>query len=253
MNILGLANFIKDAVDPKGIIKDDSLNDIQVENTGEITKIAVAVDACLATIEGAAKAGAQVLLVHHGLCWGKQLPITGNHYSRVKALIENNIGLIASHLPLDAHSEFGNNIVLAKKIGIKKPEPFLLYNDTYIGFKGELERSLPIEIIVERLGTTMKDVRCYLPFGKKEIKTVGIVSGGAGSGGNVHDAIAEKLDLYISGEGRHSTYHKALEGKINVLLAGHYFTETFGVKALGEKIKKELKIECEFIDCPTGF
>ena len=252
MNIKELAKFIRSTVDPSGI-KEDSLNDIQVENTGEITKIAVAVDACLATIEGAAKAGAQVLLVHHGLYWGKQLPVTGkkqNHYNRVKALIKNNIGLIASHLPLDAHNEYGNNIILAKMIGLKNPEPFALYCDNFIGFKGKLEKPLAIQEIVERLGITMKDVR-YLAFGNKEIETVGIVSGGGVA--CIHDAIDEGLDLFITGEGKNSTYHNALEGNINVLLAGHYYTETFGVKALGEKIQKDLGIEYVFIDCPTGF
>jgi len=252
MNIKELAKYIKGIVDPNGL-KDNSHNDIQVENTGEIKKIAVAVDACIATIEGTKKAGAQVLLVHHGLLWGDQLPITGekyNHYNRVKVLIQNNIGLIASHLPLDAHAELGNCVLLAKKLGLKKLERFGECYDYKVGFKGEFEKPVLIEKVLELVGVDVKDVR-YLAFGKKEIKTVGIVTGGGAEW--VSDAINEDLDLFITGEGKHSTYHKALEGRINVLLAGHYFTETFGVKALGEKIQKETGIECVFVDCPTGF
>lgn len=252
MNIKELAKYIKGIVDPNNL-KDDSHNDIQVENTGEITKITVAVDACLATIEGAKKAGAQVLLVHHGLLWGQQLPITDekyNHYERVRALISNNIGLLGFHLPLDAHAELGNNVLIAKKLGLKKIEPFGTCHDYKVGYKGEFANPVPIEKVLELLGTTMKDCK-YLPFGKKEIKTVGIVSGGGIDW--IHDALNENLDLFITGEGKHSTYHRAHEGKINVLMAGHYFTETFGVKALGERIQKELGIECVFIDCSTGF
>lgn len=252
MNIKELSKLIKGIVDPNNL-KDDSHNDLQVENTCKVTKIALAVDACLATIEGAKKAGAQVLLVHHGLYWGQQLPITGekyNHYERVKALLSNNIGLIASHLPLDMHAELGNNVLIAKKLGLGKIEPFGACHDFKVGYKGEFDKAATIEEIVKRLGATMAACR-YLPFGKKEIKTIGVVSGGGIDW--IHDAISGGLDLFITGEGKHSTYHRALEGKINVLMAGHYFTETFGIKALGERVACETGIECVFIDVPTGF
>jgi len=252
MDIKQLAKFITDTIDPNGMT-DNSVNGLQVQNTGTVTKIAVAVDASLATIELAAATGAQALLVHHGLLWGDPLPITDekyNHYSRIKALIKNNIGLIASHLPLDAHLEYGNNIIMAKMLGLKKIKPFARYHGVPIGFCGQFEKAVSIETVAKLLGINMKDVK-YLSFGKSEIKTVGIVSGGGAH--DIQTSINEGLDLFITGEGKHSCYHSAREGKINMLMAGHYFTETFGIRALGESVQRELGIECVFIDCPTGF
>ena len=255
MNIKELAKYIKDIVDPNKM-SDNSHNDIQVENTGEIAKIAVAVDACIETIDSAAKIGAQALIVHHGLLWGGQLPIATeencNYYNRVKALIQNNIALLAYHLPLDAHPEFGNNIILANKLGLINIKPFgRNFNDnSYIGFKGKFEKAKDIGEVLDLLDISALDVK-FLPFGTHKIKSIGIVSGGGAY--NLQDAINENLDLFVTGEVKHSTYHQAKEGNINVLAAGHYFTETFGTKALGEKIQKETGIECVFIDCPTGF
>lgn len=251
VNIFTINNFLKEILDPNNML-DIAINGIQVENDGgEIKKIAFAVDASFTAMEKAIKEGCTLLITHHGLFWGKVEPVTGIMRKRLKLMLENNLGLISYHLPLDANLEYGNNSEILKKLGIIQLEKFAQYKGNYIGYKGELEKSLTIENICNKLGIILNSNRVnYLGFGKKEIKKIGVVSGGGGD--NLYDAIKEGLDLFITGEGSHELYHVALENKINVLFAGHYFTETFGIKAIQNKIEQEFKVYTIFCDIPTG-
>ncbi|OHD20550.1 MAG: Nif3-like dinuclear metal center hexameric protein, partial [Spirochaetes bacterium GWC1_27_15] len=188
-------------------------------------------------------------IVHHGLFWGKVNPITLNYRKRIKLLLENNIGLIAFHLPLDCNSECGNNAQILKRIGVSDLVSFGYYKGFPIGFMGEFDNSLDIDQICNKLGLLLHGIK-YLNFGTKEIKKIAVVSGGGGS--CFDEAIQKKVDLFITGDAEHTLYHMAAENKINLLFAGHYFTETFGIKAIQKKIEEEFNIYTIFCDIPTG-
>lgn len=213
----------------------------------EVGKVAFAVDACQATFEGALRAGADLLVVHHGLFWGEVLPVIGNHYARLRTLIEGNLDLYAAHLPLDAHSEVGNNIAMAKKLGLENTQWFAPYKGRFLGCKGVLSEGRSAQWIAEQLGFSKPVI---LAFGNEPIRSVGIVSGGASS--DVLAALDEGLDCFITGEFEHQNYHDAAEGKITVIAGGHYETEVFGPKALMEHVRQKFGLEVVFVANPTG-
>jgi len=249
--IFAINEYFKKILDPK-TMQDVALNGIQVENDGEIKRVAFAVDLSLSSIEKAIKERCDLIFVHHGFFWGKSIPITHSHRKRLKLLLQNNIGVIAYHLPLDCHPEYGNNAQILKKIGITEINPFGSYKGFPIGFEGTLERKADIEEICNRLGVllTASGVR-YLSFNSnKEIRKISVVSGGGGSCFN--EAIEKGIDLFITGDSEHELYHQALDNSTNILFAGHYFTETFGVKAIKKKIEEDFGIFTIFCDIPTG-
>lgn len=230
---------------------DYSLNGLQVGALdAEVTKAAFAVDACMASFERAAQCGAQLLCVHHGLFWGKPLAITGEHYRRVKFMLENGIALYAAHLPLDMEPTLGNNAGIADRLKLQQRQPFGDYHGVKIGVKGELPAETTLEAVLSSLGLTRDSALGVLPFGPEKIKTVGIISGGADK--EVGQALAEGLDVYITGELNHQVYHTCLEGGINLISAGHYNTEVYGVRSLMEKLSAEKGLAVQFIDVPTG-
>ena len=230
---------------------DSALNGLQVASSRtEVKRVAFAVDASLISFQRAAEWGADLLFVHHGLFWGKALSITGGHYRRIRQLLESDLALYAVHLPLDMHPEFGNNAGIARLLGLEDLKPFGSYKGLKIGFSGYFKEGKTLDEIVAGLCGEGKNALGILPFGVEKIKSVGIVSGGAAP--EVSDAIDEKLDLYITGDASHTVYHHCLESKINVIFGGHYLTEKWGVKLLGEKLKKEIGLETTFLNIPTG-
>jgi dinuclear metal center YbgI/SA1388 family protein len=230
------------------LASDSSLNGLVVGGEDKkIGKIGYAVDACQASFDQAVRENVDFLLVHHGLFWGAPLAVTGSHYMRLATLIKHDINLYAAHLPLDAHPEIGNNIQIAKALGLEEIEAFSAYKGQTIGYKGILKEPKTLKEIANRLGY---EKTVLLPFGKEKIQTVGIVSGGASR--NVSDALSDGLDLYITGEVEHESYHVALEGGINVLGGGHYVTEIYGVRALAEHLRERFGLEAVFIANPTG-
>ena len=230
---------------------DMSLNGLQVgDSEAEIGKVAFAVDASLATIEEAAKQGADVLFVHHGLFWGHPIAITGRHYARVKALLGNNLALFACHLPLDAHAEYGNNAQMALRLGLEDVQPFAFFRGVSVGCKGIFLEPLDANQIIRRLGVRTNGTNFAVNCGDRKFKKVGIVSGeGAG---DVFQAMDENLDLLITGESRYTVVNDCLESGIGMLCLGHYETETFGVKAMMELVGKEYGLSTCFVDIPLG-
>lgn len=227
---------------------DSSLNGLVVGGEDKkIRKIGYAVDACQATFDQAVELGVDFVLVHHGLFWGFPLAVTGSHYQRLATLIKNNVDLYAVHLPLDAHPEIGNNIQIAKSLGLEDIQEFATYKGGTIGFKGVLKEHKTLVEIIEQLGYEKTTV---LPFGKEKIQSVGIVSGGASR--TISQALKEDLDLFLTGEVEHEIYHEALEGGINVLGGGHYVTEIYGVEALAAHLHDRFGLETVFIANPTG-
>jgi dinuclear metal center YbgI/SA1388 family protein len=226
----------------------EALNGLQVSNSGEITRLAAAVDVCEATVRLAAEQRADGLLVHHGLFWGGVRPLTGPAYRRVAGLIKHNIALYSAHLPLDRHPQVGNNSVLARMLNIAVRGEFGSYHGAPIGVWGDYSgmRDELTWSLTKALGTAPR----LLPFGPERVQRVGIVTGAGGS--MIPQAAAAGLDTFLTGEGQHWTFFDAEELRINVFYAGHYATETVGIKALAEHISKKFDIPWTFLDHPTG-
>ena len=226
----------------------NALNGLQVENGGTVDRVAVAVDACQATIDAAAQMSAGLLLVHHGLFWGGVQPIAGRHGRRIRGLLEADVALYSAHLPLDLHPEVGNNAVLARTLGLRDQVPFGEYHDQVIGVAGALD--VTREELVRRVREAVGGEPHVIATGPSQLKRVGIVSGGGG--GMIAQARDAELDAYVTGEGAHHTYFDAEEFSLNVVYAGHYLTETVGVKALAAHLEERFGLPWAFIDHPTG-
>ncbi len=227
---------------------DGAVNGLQVENRGRVRRIAATVDASLATVKLAAKAKADLLIVHHGLFWSPSHPWTGRRYELLRALLENDIAVYSSHLPLDLHPKLGNNVQLCAALGLKKLQPFFESHGQPIGFKAEAK--LPLAQLARRLQVATGAEPRVIPGGPALCRRIGVVTGGAG--GDLKDAAAEGVDTFITGEGPHWTYALAEELGLNVLYGGHYATETFGVKALAAHLAKKFRVPWVFLDHPTG-
>lgn len=227
---------------------DGAVNGLQVENFGRVTRIAATVDASLATVKLAIKAKADLLVVHHGLFWSKSHPWTGKKYELLCALIENNIAVYSSHLPLDAHPKFGNNAQLCAALGFKKVSPFFQSHGQPIGLQTTVNISR--DELAAKLGRATNSNPLVIPGGAEMCHRIGIVTGGAG--GDLKTAAAEGVDTFITGEGPHWTCALAEELGLNVFYGGHYATETFGVKALCAHLSKQFRVPWVFLDHPTG-
>ena len=254
MNLFELNNYLNSFLCKENFLSDPSKNGIQIQNSDplakEIKTVAFAVDACEKSALIAAQNNADVLICHHGLFWGNCTPIVDSHYKRISAFLQNDLALIAYHLPLDANNPYGNNFGLAKKIGLNNLEQFGFWHNMKIGVRGEFDSPKSIDEISLLIGKHTHTEPRKFSVGKKQIKTVGISSGG--SSDLTQQAADEKLDLFISGEFSHEDYHLAQELGINVIAAGHYGTEITGVSLIKEKIDKELALKTIFIDLPTG-
>ncbi|WP_144797127.1 Nif3-like dinuclear metal center hexameric protein [Halorubrum depositum] len=235
---------------------DASANGLQVgPGDAEVERVAFAVDAALATIESAAEAGADALVVHHGISWGGIDRVTGQAYDRIEALVENDLALYVSHLPLDGHPDLGNAAGVAGVVGIEGREPFGEIGPVTIGTVGEIGAPRSAASIRETLdgfeGQPDGEDRPtrVLEFGPDVIERVAVVTG---SGVDwLDEAVDAGADALITGEGKGQVYHDAREAGITVFLAGHYATETFGVRSLAS-LSAEWGLETEYVSHPTG-
>jgi len=231
----------------------NAVNGLQVENaSGRVERLVAAVDASLETIQGAGagRKGSAFLLVHHGLFWDGSIPVTGRRYRRVRSLMDSDTALYAAHIPLDVHAEVGNNAVLARDLGLVETQPFDLYRGVSIGVQGALSRPMPREKLVTTLEQMLATKARLIPGGPAEARRIGIITGAAG--GRIAAARDAGLDTYVSGEGAHHTYFDAMEFGVNVIYAGHYATETVGVKALAQHLSARFNLPWEFHHHPTG-
>lgn len=238
-----------------GLLRTDRFNDwdgaangLQVGNRGRVSRIAAAVDASLATVKRAAAAGADLLLVHHGLFWRPSHPWTGRRYEMLSLLLEGNLAVYSSHLPLDAHPRLGNNARLCAALGLKKLKPFFFTKGQFVGFQARA--SVPRTELVGRLARATGRRPTLLPGGPRVCRRIGVVTGGAG--GELGQAAREGVDTFVTGEGPHWTFGLAEELGVNVLYGGHYATETFGVKALAAHLSKRFALPWSFLDHPSG-
>jgi len=226
----------------------NALNGLQLANNGTVTRLGAAVDAGEATLQKAAAAGIDLLLVHHGLFWSGLQPLTGAAYRKTAHAIRSNLAIYSAHLPLDIHPELGNNALLASAIGMEETEPFFFEKGRFIGLKAAME--IPIAALLSRVEKAVAGPAKLFPGGPQIPKSVGIVTGGAGA--EIYKAAGEGIDTFITGEGPHWAAIAAEELGINLILAGHYATETFGVKALAARVSEAFTLPWQFIDHPTG-
>lgn len=229
---------------------DASANGLQIAGPDDIDHVAFAVDAAVATTERAAEAGADALCVHHGLFWGDVERATGHIHERLAPFFENDMALYVSHLPLDGHGEVGNAAGIADALSLDNREPFGTLGDEHIGQSGRTARLSPDELR-ERLVTECDPENgvTMLDFGPDEIEEIAIATGAAADW--FGEAVEMGADAFVTGEGKQKLYHEAREAGVHVVLAGHYATETFGVRSL-QSLVGEWGIETTFIDCPTG-
>jgi dinuclear metal center YbgI/SA1388 family protein len=226
-----------------------AMNGLQVECRREVSRIGAATDACQATIDLAVDDGCDLLLVHHGLFWGSARPLVGPTYRRVSRLIESGAGLYSAHLPLDVHPEVGNNALLAEALGFVTEDRFGSHGSLQ-GIGVITRADLSVDELVRRIGAVCGDSVRAIRGGPDRVERLAIVTGGAGS--MIAEAAEAGADAFLTGEGNHHTYHEAMELGITVLYAGHYATETFGVRRLAEATADRFEIESRFYDVPTG-
>jgi dinuclear metal center YbgI/SA1388 family protein len=229
----------------------NAVNGLQVENSGQVARVVSAVDATLETIAGIEPGDPALLLVHHGLFWEGNVPLVGRRLRRVKALLERDAALYAAHIPLDLHPEVGNNVQLARRIGLPVEGWFGAYRGVPIGVWGTAPESIADRsVLVTALDSVLGTAARLIAGGPARVRRVGIVTGGAGS--MIAAARQAGLDTFITGEGAHHTYFDAMEWGLNLIYAGHYATEQVGVQALAQRLEAEFGLPWAFHHHPTG-
>lgn len=236
-----------------------AVNGLQVENSGMVGSIVAAVDASQRTIDGVVdrlveRDGAHppLILVHHGLLWDGNVPVTGRRYRRLAALLSADIALYAAHVPLDIHPEVGNNVVLAERLGITVDGWFGDYRGIPLGVHGAAPHGLETrDALARELGHALGGTTPRLiAGGDEQVQRIGIITGGGGS--MIGQAAGAGIDTFVTGEGAHHTWFDAAELGVNVFYAGHYATETLGVQALASHLAERFDLGWEFHDHPTG-
>jgi len=226
-------------------IKDESKNGLQVRASNEIKKVGLSVDACMDVFEQARKLNCDLIIVHHGLFWKGAKGAEILTKPKVKFLKKNKISVYAAHLPLDKHFKYGNNVMLFKMLSIKPKEIF-----DEVGYLGYLKKTRNVNSIAKELESKL-DARCKVwRLGKIKIRKLAIVSGSGGR--SISEAVKKKVDLLITGEISHGSYRLAKDARLSMITAGHYKTETVGVKEVGRLLEKKFNLKTVFIDNPTG-
>ncbi len=226
-----------------------ALNGLQLANaSGEVTRIAAAVDACLPVIIEAAERGADLLVVHHGMFWSGAQPIVGGYFEKLRRAMESELAIYSAHIPLDVHPILGNNARLVEALGFEKAEPFFDWKGIKLGLRATVDLGRE-ELLGKVIDATGADAH-LCPGGPDQVRSVGIITGGAGS--EIFALAETGIDTFLTGEGPHWSYTAAEELGINLVYGGHYATETFGVKALAGWLSERYGVPWEFIDHPTG-
>ena len=222
-------------------------NGLQLENGGEVNRVALAVDASLATIEAAVADKADLLVVHHGLFWQGVRMMTGGQYRKLKTAFDGGLAIYSSHIPLDIHPQWGNNALLAQRLGLQVREKFLSWKGVELGLAGPWEGSWQqLEGVIEReVGRPIASMRA-----NEEVGKLGLITGGAGS--EVEAVAQAGVKTFLTGEGPHWSFPLAEELGLSVIHAGHYATETFGVREIGVVLEEKFGLKRNFLSLPTG-
>jgi dinuclear metal center YbgI/SA1388 family protein len=226
----------------------NALNGLQFENSGVVTKMGAAVDASSLAIDAAIEQGVNFLIVHHGLFWPGLQPITGGRRRMLERAFQHDLALYSVHLPLDIHSVLGNNAQLARALDFETTEPFFETKGQCIGVKASIQ--IPRDELVAKLENSLGGPVKIFPAGPPRTRTIGLITGGAGS--EIYAVAREGIDTFITGEAPHWAAVAAQELGLNLLLGGHYATETLGVKALAAHLAERFDMPWVFLDFPTG-
>lgn len=246
VNLKELNLYLDERLEPE-MFRDYCPNGLQVEGKGSVSKLITGVTASQALIDQVIRDKADAILVHHGFFWkGEDSCITGVKKRRIQALLENNISLIAYHLPLDAHPEIGNNACLGKLLGINITGGLEPDNPRSIGNVGELDQAISVQAFSDRIRSALNRPPLLITGGEHLVKTIAWCSGGAQ--GYIEKAIAQGVDAYLSGEISEPTVHHARENGIHYFSAGHHATERYGVQALGEELALHFGIEHQYVE-----
>jgi dinuclear metal center YbgI/SA1388 family protein len=231
-----------------------ALNGIQLENRAPIRHVAAAVDFSTRTIEGALAVGANLLVVHHGMYWGGLRPLVGPAYARLRLLLEHDVAVYASHLPLDAHAEIGNAALLARALGLVREDAFGQYKTIAVGARGRAD--VETAALVERARAFARshggDAIASRFAPDRRTRQWAIVTGAGASVETLREAAERGVDTLVVGEGPHWSAVDAEEMGLVVVYAGHYATETLGVQALAARITERFGIPWSFVEAPTG-
>jgi dinuclear metal center YbgI/SA1388 family protein len=227
---------------------DNALNGLQIENPGRVMRLGAAVDVSTRVLIEAARKKVDLLIVHHGLFWPGLQPVRSALRRQLRLAFQSDMALYSAHLPLDVHPKVGNNARLVAALGLKSARPFLEEKGQPVGLK--VRASLPRNDFVRKLQKALNGPVRIFAFGPKRTRTIGIITGGAGS--EIYRVAQENIDTFVTGEAPHWAAVAAEELGMNLLLGGHYATEVFGVKALAAHLSERFGIPWEFIDCPTG-
>jgi dinuclear metal center YbgI/SA1388 family protein len=231
-----------------------ALNGLQVTSRRDVRRIATAVDFSSFAVDEAIRFGTDLLLVHHGMFWGGAQPLIGPAYERIAKLIAHDIAVYSSHLPLDVHPEIGNNVLLAQRLRLTPTAGFVRYKGIEIGVSGTSTVSTSSLVTAAReLASEFGGHAVVTPFASDRVtRHWGICTGAGADADTIREALERGIDTMIVGEGPHHTAVQARDHGLVIIYAGHYATETFGVRALGDRIAGELGIESRFIEAPTG-
>ena len=223
-----------------------SSNGLQVEGKDEIKKIGFSVDATTRTIQKAIDKNCGMLISHHGIFWPSMSSISGPNKKRVKLLLDNEISLVGMHLPLDKHSEIGNNVEWIKLVGGR-----IIGEFGSVSYLAEFEKEKSIDEIVKQLDLRLDTKSKVFDFSNNKVKIFGVCTGGGSN--ELYSLLGKNIDLFITGELKYGIIDNAREYGVSLISSGHYATETLGVKALMKKISKELDVEVEFIEDKINF
>jgi dinuclear metal center YbgI/SA1388 family protein len=233
-----------------GSFDDLGPNGLQVPGSEQVQLVATAVSAHRELFEQAASVGADLVVAHHGIFWDFQPRAIGPAMKeRLRILFDSDISVAGYHLPLDAHPEVGNNALICAELGLERSEPFGEYRGRSVGFVGRSAEGVPFEELRRRCENAFGQQPFAWDSGPELVRSAGIVSGGAAS--VFSEAIALGLDAFVTGEPAEHVMADARENGIHFVACGHYATETFGVRRLGELLEERFGVEHRFIDTPN--
>lgn len=231
-----------------------ALNGLQLENRGTVSRVAAGVDFSLRAARATVDAGADLLLVHHGMFWSGARPLRGTAYECLALLLEANVAVYASHLPLDVHPELGNNHLFARALGLTASGGFGRFQTMDVGVRGSCD--LPTTELVARARAVAErhggTVVVTPHTSSRRTLRFGVCTGSGASSDTVREAIERGIDTLIVGEGAHHTGVEAADAGLVIIYAGHYATETFGVTALATHLEATFGLPWTFLDLPTG-
>jgi dinuclear metal center YbgI/SA1388 family protein len=233
-----------------GRYRDYGPNGLQVPGADEVSVVVTGVSSHLELFERAAELGAQLVLAHHGLFWDfHPRTVSPTMRARLRLLFDNDIALAGYHLPLDGHPEVGNNALICEALGLDRAEPFGEHRGQSVGFVGRSEQGVPFDELRSRCATVFGQEPFTWDTGPATVHSVGIVSGAAAS--SFGEAIAKGLDAFLTGEPAEHVMADARESGTHFIAAGHYATETFGIRRIGELVSERFGVEHHFVEVPN--